>query len=242
MNPLRHLSLFTGFGGFELGLRAARIPFKTIGYVEIDRYCQRIIRARVSDGILDWAPILTDVRAADFRPMAGLVDIITAGFPCQPHSIAGLRRADGDDRDLWQDTLRAIGEVGPRCVLLENVPGITTNGYAGTVVGQLANHGYDCCWGIVSAADAGAPHLRERWWCFATAADTDRAGCQEQRIAEPATAKHKTNQCASWWEGLSGVGRVVHGGPNRVDRLRALGNGIVPAVVAVFLERLGVNL
>ena len=119
-----------------------------------------LFTARVRDGILDWAPILTDVRAADFRPMAGLVDIITAGFPCQPHSKAGLRRGAADDRDLWPDTLRAIGEVGPRYVLLENVPGIATNGYAGTVVGQLAEIGYDCSWGTVSAADTGAPHLR----------------------------------------------------------------------------------
>jgi len=185
---LTELSLFTGFGGFSLGLRLAGLKTRTIGYVEIEPYCQELLRARIRDGLLDWAPIIRDVRSADFRPMAGMVDIITAGFPCQPHSKAGLRKGEQDERNLWPDTLRVIRETKPRYALLENVPGllsstgnsdmestgsalgdvtIGTPGYAATIVGQLAEIGYDCEWHIVSAEDAGAPHLRERWWCFA---------------------------------------------------------------------------
>ena len=108
---LRHLSLFTGYGGFELGLGLAGVDFRTVGYVEIDDYCQRIIQARIRDGLLDWAPIVRDVRRADFRRLAGMVDLITAGFPCQPHSVAGGRLGSSDQRNLWPDTLRAIRRI-----------------------------------------------------------------------------------------------------------------------------------
>ena len=176
VGKLRELSLFSGFGGFSLALRQGGIPTQTVGYVEIDPYAQQILLARMHDGYLDPAPIITDIKRCDFTSMAGLVDLVTAGFPCQPHSYAGTRRiAKGlaDDRNLWPDTLRAIGEVGPRYILLENVPGILSGtaerqAYGGTVVGQLSEAGYDCQWNIVSAADAGANHLRKRWWCWAT--------------------------------------------------------------------------
>ena len=174
MRPIRHLSLFTGYGGFELGLRLAGVDFRTVGYVEIDDYCQRIIQARIRDGLLDWAPIVRDVRRADFRRLAGMVDLITAGFPCQPHSAAGGRLGSSDQRNLWPDTLRAIRDVGPRWVLLENVPGILANGYAGTVVGQLAELGYDGIGDRVPAAAVGAPHLRWRWFCLSHTTDDRR--------------------------------------------------------------------
>ena len=180
---LNELSLFTGYGGFSLGLRLAGIETRCVGYVEKEPYCQELLRARIRDGLLDWAPIISDIRSADFRPMAGMVDVITAGFPCQPHSQAGLKRGAGDDRNLWPDTARIIGEVRPRYVLLENVPGIIANRYIGTVLGSLSELRYDAEWGIVSAADAGAPHLRKRWWCLATKMDDPehdgRNGSQE---------------------------------------------------------------
>ncbi len=119
------------------------------------------------EGFGDWAPIIRDIRTTDFRPMAGIVDVLTAGFPCQPHSVAGKQKGADDERNLWPDTFRAIGEVGPSWVLLENVPGILAKGYAGTVVGQLSEIGYDCKWGVVSAADVGANHRRARWWVLA---------------------------------------------------------------------------
>ncbi len=101
---LHHLSLFSGYEGFGLGLHPACLNVRSIGYVEIDDYCQLILQARIRDGLLDWAPIVRDIRCADFRPMAGLVDIITAGFPCQPHSVAGARLGADDERNLWNGT------------------------------------------------------------------------------------------------------------------------------------------
>ena len=171
---LTHLSLFSGYEGFGLGLRLAGLPIQTIGYVEIDEYCQKVLQARIRDGFLDWAPIIRDVRRADFGRLAGLVDLITAGFPCQPHSAAGLRAGAADERNLWPATIRAIRDVGPKWVLLENVPGILANGYAGTVVGELAALGYDSIGDRVPAAAVGAPHLRWRWFCLAYA---DGVGC-----------------------------------------------------------------
>ena len=111
------LSLFTGYEGFGLGLKLAGVDTRHVGYVEIDPYAQQLIQQRIEDGHLDWAPIITDIKAADFRPMAGLVDLITAGFPCQPHSTAGRRLGEADPRDLWPDTLATISTVAPAYVL-----------------------------------------------------------------------------------------------------------------------------
>jgi DNA (cytosine-5)-methyltransferase 1 len=172
---MNHVSLFTGIGGFDHGLRLAGIPIRTVLYCEYDKFCQGVIRQRVRDGVFDDAPIWADVRTLDGRGFADKVDILTAGFPCQPHSTAGQRRGSADDRDLWPDTARLIREIRPRYVILENVPGITqsTGGeppYAATVLADLAGMGLDAVWGIVSAKDAGATHKRARWWVMAYAA------------------------------------------------------------------------
>jgi len=189
---MNELSLFTGYGGFSLGLRLAGLDVRTVGYVEIDPYCQAVIQQRILDGFLDDAPIFPDIRAFDGTQYRGLVDIITAGFPCQPHSVAGQRRGAEDERNLWPDTLRIIREVGPRFAVLENVPGLLVEpGYAGTVVGELAEAGYDCIWDCVSAAEVGAPHLRYRWWCLAYPAGS--------RCDVPWTARG-TNVSDNEWE------------------------------------------
>jgi DNA (cytosine-5)-methyltransferase 1 len=183
---MRTLHLFAGAGG---GLLADLILGHTpIGAVEFDPYCCRVLRERAADG---WFPDLRvhegDVRLFDPSEYASRVDCLHAGFPCQPHSVAGKRAGEADERNLWPDTKRIIGELRPRFALLENVPGIFATGYVWTVLGDLAALGYDARWAIISAADAGAPHLRERWWCLAERADTDDAGQRTDRrtICEP---------------------------------------------------------
>ena len=167
------ISLFSGYGGHDLAVRLSGVQARTVCYVEWDKYCQSILEARIRDGVLDDAPIWDDVREFDGLPWRGRVDIITASPPCQPYSSAGNRKGASDDRNLFPDTLRIISEVQPRRVYVENVPGLSTTpkdgrpAYAGTVVGELAALGYDCRWDIVSAKDAGAPHLRKRWWLVA---------------------------------------------------------------------------
>ena len=111
---LRELSLFSGMGAFTLGLRLAGLRTRTVCYVENDKYAQQILQQRFGDG-LDSAPIWDDIKTFDPEPWRGHVDIVSAGFPCQPHSKAGSRRlAKGldDDRDLWPQTLECIRLVG----------------------------------------------------------------------------------------------------------------------------------
>jgi len=124
MDMLTELSLFSGYGGFSLGLRLAGIQVRTVMYVEWERYPQEILKARIKDGFLDDAPIWGDISTLDGEQLRGLVDIITGGFPCQPHSVAGLKQGADDERNLWPETLRVVSEVGPRYVILENVPGL----------------------------------------------------------------------------------------------------------------------
>lgn len=172
---MRELSLFSGAGGGLLGTKL--LGWRAAGYVERDGYCQAVLEARIRDGLLDPAPIFGDVRAflrdgwADrYR---GLVDVVTAGFPCQPFSVAGKRKACGDERNLWPETAEVLKRVRPAFALLENVPGLFSarsaegRNYFGTVLGDLAALGFDAEWGVLGAADVGAPHLRKRLWILA---------------------------------------------------------------------------
>jgi DNA (cytosine-5)-methyltransferase 1 len=117
--------------------------------------------------MLDPFPIWDDIRTFDATEWRGKVDVITAGFPCQPFSVAGQRARENDERNMWPDTLRCIRELGPRYCLLENVPGLVRCDYFGQILGDLADAGYDAEWDIVSAADVGAPHRRRRLWIVA---------------------------------------------------------------------------
>lgn len=166
---MNELSLFTGAGGGLLGTKL--LGWKHVGYVEFNDYCQRVIAARIADGYLDNAPIFGDVRqfiqsgyAEQYR---GFVDVVTAGFPCQPFSNAGLQLGADDPRNMWPATIECLRVVRPKYALLENVPGLLTSGYFGTVLGDLAQSGFDCRWRILSAAETGAPHKRDRLWIVA---------------------------------------------------------------------------
>jgi DNA (cytosine-5)-methyltransferase 1 len=266
---MRELSLFSGAGGGLLGTKL--LGWNCVGYVEIDPYCQRVLAARIRDGLLDEAPIFGDVReflesgaAEQYR---GVADVVTAGFPCQPFSVAGKRRGADDERNMWPATAAVLRVVRPRFAFLENVPGLLSSGYFGTVLGDLAEMGFDARWGVLGADDAGAPHRRKRLWIVA--ADAGQLGRRGRRKdagweagSEPAglRLRHETvadsigerqlqpggsepderrraGDGGSWWRSdpaedpESGVGRVASGIPARVDRLRALGNSQVPAVV-----------
>lgn len=180
MGIYTELSLFSGMGAFSLGLRLSGIPIKTVCYVERDDYCQRILRQRMADKVLDDARIWDDIKTFDGLAYRDEIDIISASPPCQPFSKAGSRRHD-DDRNLVPECVRVVGEVLPRLAILENVPGIASRrrdgrpAYAGDVFGLMAEIGYDTRWICLSAKDAGAPHRRDRWWCLAYPnADTRR--------------------------------------------------------------------
>ena len=166
------LSLFTGAGGGELAFQHLLTGFRTIGYVEIDDYCQRVIAQRIKDGLLDNAEIYGDIRTFIAEGYAeayqGQVDVITAGFPCQPFSVAGKQLAEKDNRNLWPETIKTIRIVKPATVFLENVPGLLASEYALTIFRQLRENGYQTLPPLrLGADDIGANHRRKRAWIVA---------------------------------------------------------------------------
>jgi len=140
----KELSLFSGAGGGLLGSKL--LGWKHYGYVELNEYCQRVIRQRVEDGILDDAPIFGDIRAFISEGYAdaykGMVDVVTAGFPCQPFSVAGKKAGEDDERNMWPATIDVIRRVQPRFAYLENVPGLLAHPYARRIFGDLAESGF----------------------------------------------------------------------------------------------------
>lgn len=174
---MRELSLFTGAGGGLLGTHHL-LGWETVGYVEIEDYCQRVIKQRIADGLLPEAPIFSDIRAFISEGYAasytGMVDVVTGGFPCQPFSVAGKQAGENDPRNMWPQTIEAIRIVRPRYCFLENVPGLLVSGYFDRIVRDLHEARYDARWITLGADDVGAPHRRKRLWIMAT--DTNGAG------------------------------------------------------------------
>lgn len=279
MNQLRHLDIFAGIGGFSLGLQRAGLT-KPVCFVEIDPFCQRVLEQH-------WpgTPCDDDVRTREFTE--GEADVITGGFPCQDLSLAGLGTGlSGARSGLYRHAIRAVRLVRPLYAILENVAALLGRGL-GTVLGDLAEIGYDAEWHCIPASTVGAPHQRDRVWIIAnpgseqhegycaplsgeiakelakadTCADSERkflsegpdrkdwprspdigaqvadAGIegfppserQELRGARRRCEGRAASKCG-WWSAEPDVGRVAHGVPARVDRLRGLGNAIVPQV------------
>jgi DNA (cytosine-5)-methyltransferase 1 len=246
------LSLFSGAGG---GLLSSRwlLGYTCVGYVEIDDYCQRILAQRIKDGLLDDAPIFGDIRTFISEGYAqeyqGVATGVTAGFPCQPFSVAGRRKGEQDERNMWPETIQYIRLVRPRYAFLENVPGLLTSGYMPTIFGDLAEAGYNARWTVLGADDVGAPHKRKRLWILAYSLGQRRrdgtGGNNRQKenirigikkfgwggitVNEENNNKGKLHQ----WNVEPRLGRVAHGVACRVDRLKAIGNGQVPQVAAL---------
>jgi DNA (cytosine-5)-methyltransferase 1 len=160
------LAICAGVEGIELGIKFIEPNYKTVCYVEGEAYAAAVLRKRMEEKLLDEAPIWDDVKTFSGLPWRGKVDILSAGFPCQPWSYAGKQEGEQDERWIWPDIARVIGEVRPHFVFLENVPGLISGGGLLTVLGSLAEIGYNARWATLSAADVGANHKRERVWIF----------------------------------------------------------------------------
>ena len=250
-------SLFSGIGGFELGLERAIPNSETIWQVEQNTYCQGILKKHWPQ-----AKIFDDVRNIS-KDNVEPVNILCGGFPCQDISVAGkMGGLTGERSGLWWEMWRIIGELRPRIIVLENVANIIRLG-GREVLGSLAQIGYDAEWCIVSAKSQGAPHKRDRWFCvsypkakrfkkqFFTKSDEEMLKFVQINIQNDATNPHSEskpnspnnetslegdssnehNEGRSYWERYapeSPLCSVDDGIPQRVARLKALGNAIVP--------------
>ena len=174
---LRVLDLFSGIGGFALGLTWAG-GFESAGFCESDSYCVRVLQ-RHWPGV----PVFPDIRTLTgdaVRSACGPVDLVTGGFPCQPVSHAGRRRGADDARWLWPEMFRLVRDLRPRWVLAENVPGLRTLG-ADAVLTDLEATDYTCWPTVVGAWAVGAPHKRDRVWIVAHAESGGTAAIQQPR-------------------------------------------------------------
>ena len=329
------LALCAGYGGLELGIERVFPSIRTVCYVEGETYAVSHLIKKMGEGRLHQAPIWNDLRTFDGEPWRGKVDIIAGGFPCQPFSSAGKQLGTEDPRHLWPFIKRIIGEVRPGFLFFENVPGVI-RWILPNILLDLTELGYNASWGVVSAAEVGAPHRRKRWFLFAVRSDPiDSRKClhkgtiqQEHRnnvgglcpnvsdshnngpfapkkskinnkrsnnnkkrekstieskgygstryneVMElgsnvsdtynrggeiQASRKQSSKQMFggngekggidrwggkfdSWWEIEPGMGRLVDGATDWVDKLRILGNGVVPQQAAQSLQILAARL
>lgn len=203
-NHYTGVSLCSGIGGLDLA--ASLAGFNIVAQVEIDPYCRRVL-AHHAPKYWPHSKLYEDTKAFGYEKVQ-YADFVFGGFPCQPFSVAGKQEGELDSRNLWPDFARIIGELRPRVILLENVPGLLSPNKATAVVGAGGKHGltrirrrrytrpsyalkivhdltemgYVSRWGIVSAADAGAAHLRKRWWLVAYA-DSNRSSEPQPRTS-----------------------------------------------------------
>ena len=286
---LKLLDLFSGIGGFSLGLESTGY-FETIAFVEKDKFCQQVLKKNFKD-----IPIESEVR--DVKGDRYAADIITGGFPCQPFSVAGKRKGTDDDRYLWDETIRIVRECKPRWFIGENVEGII-NIQEGVVLRQvcddLEKEGFEVQCLIIPASGVGAWHQRKRVWILAyskhngshrskgnetikssnqskewvfirdnqNVTNSQRMGWKEgskesKEFKREATSNKSTNSiegqsiresCLSmdvsntgnegrktWWQTQSELCGIPHGlstsmDRNRANRIKALGNSIVPLI------------
>lgn len=249
---MTHLDLFSGIGGIALAARWA--GFSTRLFCEIEPYAQRVLRKhwpRVP--IHDDIRTLTAETLQ--RHGVGRPTLLTGGFPCQPFSCAGKRKGTADDRFLWPEMLRIIAECRPAWVVGENVAGFVRLGLD-RALADLEGEGYECRTFVLPACAVGAPHQRMRVFIVAHAQGGQRRdfapdagnGAQREGRGEPGSpcadaglapdaaggvgrgAPRQAGYSAlfRWWKAEPRICRVADGVPRRVDRLRGLGNAVVP--------------
>lgn len=291
----RVLSLCSGIGGLDLGLRYA-CGARVVCYVEREIQACAVLRARMESGELDPAPIWSDLGSFDARAWRDAVDLVAGGFPCQPVSVAGKRKGTDDERWLWPIVRDVLEACGAPLAVFENVPGIVASGL-GDILGDLSAIGFNAEWGCFRASEIGAPHRRDRWFLVAYSnrdalrllteraqrsprseassecehtepmdsrahvdarrgvADTEHEGCE---LVGEAHHDHGCDASGDDADGCGaspfppppagdwnryrgpqpGIRRDAHGAPGRVDRLRLLGNAVVPQQAAYAVREL----
>ena len=195
---ITHISLCAGYGGIDIGLKRCLPTLRTILVSEIEAYAVANLVAKMEAGEMDPAPIWTDLKTLPLECIPKGTDILSGGFPCQPFSQAGNREGDEDPRHLFPYIKNAIRTIQPRLVFLENVEGIISaklkgDGWedpAGTpvllhVLRELERVGYECAWGVFSAAEVGAPHQRKRVFVLASRQNEAPPGAADGSLTGP---------------------------------------------------------
>lgn len=202
---LRELALFAGVGGGILGGKL--LGWRTVCAVEIQPYPASVLAARQNEGILENFPIWDDVKTFNGKPWRGIVDLVSGGFPCQDISVAGKGAGiKGDRSGLWTDFARIIREVQPRYAFIENSPMLVTRGL-NVVLQDLAKMGYGATWGIISAKDVGANHLRKRIWILAYSlmhpdnrkkcGSNEQANCLAEKMPEEYRSSRQSSRASA---------------------------------------------
>jgi len=310
---ITHVSLCTGYGGIDLGLKQVLPNMRTIAYGEIEAYACANLVSKIEKGFLDVAPIWTDIKTFPWNSFCGKVGILSGGYPCQPFSNAGKRLGKDDPRHLWPYIADGIRFMRPNICFFENVQGHISLGLR-EVISELESIGYRTTWGIFSASEVGAPHQRKRifimgytnnygriateisqsinertlsrqtqsittrqfegsnssergqqYMAYAMHDGSTESGklfqgpdgskfssngepggieskitdtmCERLQGQRLITSRIKSELCDishnSWWATERRLGRVAHGHPYWVDRLRLCGNGVVPATATL---------
>jgi|WetSurMetagenome_2_1015567.scaffolds.fasta_scaffold73242_2 DNA (cytosine-5)-methyltransferase 1 len=241
------LDLFSGIGGITKALESYVTP---VAYCEIDRYARGVLLSRMADGELPTAPIWDDVTTLK-GSMLPKIDIVYGGFPCQDISIAGNhwehcgKGLEGKRSGLFYQICRLAKETEASLIFLENVPAIRTRGL-GRVVKELDSIGYDCRWGMLRASDIGARHKRKRWFLLAYSRSKRLSGLQFK--AKPEESRDYNEARFTWSLCNSDtpipdtiytrIIRMADGIPFGVDRVKSLGNAVVPYQAKEAFERL----
>jgi len=272
---LQHLDLFSGIGGFSLGLEATG-GFETKAFCDIEKYPRQVLQKH-------WPHVkqYEDIKELNYERLKAdgidSIDIITGGYPCQPFSIAGRQKGEQDPRHLWPEYFRLVKELRPTWVIGENVSGHIKLGLD-TVIEDLESEDYSVRPFSISASSIGANHQRERIWILAhsrrsqwpraefrgenenetrkenanqferssSTSEVDVANTNDERLQRQwqsrnqFTPRFNSSRESSeegqrtvgqgWWESEPNMGRVAHGIPKRVDRLKSLGNSLVPQI------------
>ena len=272
-----HVSLCTGYGGIDLGLRRVLPSCRTILACEVEAYACAVLLSKMEEGQLDACPIWTDIKTLPLAIIPKGIFVLSGGFPCTPFSVAGVRKTDDDPRHLFPYIKNAIRSIQPRWVFLENVEGIISaklrsEGWSdpvGTpvllhVLRELERIGYEPAWGIFSAEECGATHVRKRVFILAKMANSSsprsEVGISESQQREEGDAEIVNDSSNRRWPSRPGENQFEWEEPrlikpkldgatngdssgldaalNRVDRLRMIGNGCCPDTVTLAWQTL----
>jgi len=235
------LSLCSGFCGIERGLELAGFKHRVIAFSEIEAFAIANLVNKMEANLLPPAPIYTNLKTLPVECFRDRVDLITGGYPCQPFSAAGQRKGTDDPRHLWPYIKEIIRAVRPVRCFFENVEGHISLGLR-EVISDLESLGYLTAWGIFSAAEVGAPHQRKRVYILAdsicTRSETGISGQERPNqegnagITDNCDSEQSGWQIGMPWPAEPRICRVVDGCADRVDRIRMLGNAVVPQTAA----------